>query len=76
MNGLITRAEVVLHRVEGPEAQSWEVRVVSSGALLFVTSTPNALDAQLHAFSAGLIAGIQSGREAQQQEIRDALGIA
>lgn len=72
---LVTRAEVVLHRVEG-EASLWEVHVASSGALLFVTPSQATLDAQLIAYSAGLLAGIESGRRAQQQEIRDALGLA
>lgn len=74
MNNIITRAEVVLHRVD-TEPSSWEVRVESSGMMLFVTHTPASLDAQLHAYSVGLMAGMDAGRAAMQQEIREALGL-
>lgn len=77
MNDMITRAECIL--VPGHEPISrkptWEVRVESSGVLLFVTTSPSALDAQLHAYSAGLMAGMDAGRAAMQQEIREALGL-
>ena len=71
----ITRADVLLHQISDRPTH-WEVRVMTSGVMLFVTDTPQALDAQLHAYSAGLLAGMEAGRKAQQQEIRDALGLA
>ena len=73
MNNIITRAEVSY--TQRAEDRMWEVRIVKSGVLLFVTNTPDHIDAQLHAYSVGLLAGMDAGRAAMQMEIREALGL-
>lgn len=71
MDNMIIRAEVIAHMVG---ENRWEVRVISSGTVLFVTTTPDELEAQLIAYSAGIVAGMDAGRQSMQQEIREALG--
>ena len=73
MNNIITRAEISY--TQRAEDQKWEVRVVGSGALLFITDTTSKIDAQLQAYSVGLMAGMDAGRAAMQTEIREALGL-